>query len=99
MQNKKIFILLPDGIGLRNFAFTDFYNTGTASGYEIVFWNNTPFDLSDLGFTDIKIEKAKSHPLTDLYKNALKIVELRLSIKKSKDRIYESYYFCENSSS
>ena len=93
MQNKKIFILLPDGIGLRNFAFTDFYNTGTASGYEIVFWNNTPFDLSDLGFADIKIEKAKSHPLTDLYKNALKIVELRLSIKKSKDSIYESYYF------
>lgn len=93
MQNKKIFILLPDGIGLRNFAFTDFYNTGTASGYEIVFWNNTPFDLSDLGFTDIKIEKAKSHPLTDLYKNALKIVELRLSIKKAKDNIYESYYF------
>ena len=93
MQNKKIFILLPDGIGLRNFAFTDFYNRGSASGYEIVFWNNTPFDLSELGFTDIKIEKAKSHPLTDLYKNALKIVELRLSIKKSKDNIYESYYF------
>lgn len=25
MSNKKIFILLPDGVGLRNFAFTDFY--------------------------------------------------------------------------
>ena len=25
MASKKIFILLPDGIGLRNFAFTNFY--------------------------------------------------------------------------
>ncbi len=93
MQNPKIFILLPDGIGLRNFAFTDFYKTGSESGYEIVFWNNTPFELSDMGFAEIKIEKAKSHPLTDLYKNALKIVELRQSIKKTKDTIYHSYYF------
>jgi hypothetical protein len=93
MQNPKIFILLPDGIGLRNFAFTDFYKTGSDAGYEIVFWNNTPFELSDIGFSEIKIEKAKSHPLTDLYKNALKIIELRQSIKKTKDTIYHSYYF------
>lgn len=99
MQNNKIFILLPDGIGLRNFAFTNFYKTGTDAGYEILFWNNTPFELSDLGFAEIKIEKAKSHPLTDLYKNALKIVELRLSIKKSKDPIYQSYYFSPKISS
>ena len=93
MKNNKIFILLPDGIGLRNFAFTNFYNKGKDLGYEIVFWNNTPFELSDLGFEEIKIEKAKSHPLTDLYKNALKILELRQFIKKSNDKVYLAYNF------
>ncbi|MBP6556917.1 MAG: UDP-glycosyltransferase [Flavobacterium sp.] len=93
MQNKKIFILLPDGIGLRNFAFTDFYKTGIDSGYNITFWNNTPFDLSDLGFSEIRIDKAKSHPLTDMYKNALKRIELNQNIKKAKDSIYHSYHF------
>lgn len=93
MQNKKIFILLPDGIGLRNFAFTDFYKTGIDSDYDITFWNNTTFDLSDLGFAEIRIDKAKTHPLTDMYKNALKRIELNQNIKKSKDSIYHSYHF------
>jgi hypothetical protein len=60
MQNKKIFILLPDGIGLRNFAFTNFYEIGIKKGFDIVFWNNTPFELSELGFKEIKIHNAKN---------------------------------------
>ena len=49
MHNKKVFILLPDGIGLRNFAFTNFYKIGIESGFDITFWNNTPFNLTELG--------------------------------------------------
>ena len=36
MQSPKIFILLPDGIGLRNFAFTNFHQLGIENGFEIV---------------------------------------------------------------
>ena len=93
MKNNKIFILLPDGIGLRNFAYTDFYQIGIQQGFEIIFWNNTPFSLNDLGYNEIKIQNSKTHFLTDVYKNARKHIELNLNIKKHKDSVYNSYRF------
>ena len=59
---KKIFLLLPDGVGLKNFAFTNFHAIGLARGYDITFWNNTPFDLNEFtnpnaGFV---VEKSKN---------------------------------------
>ena len=93
MPDKKIFILLPDGIGLRNFAYSNFYGLGIAQGFEPVFWNNTPFELTSLGFNEIKIKNAKAHPLTDIYKNARKHIELNHFIKRSCDPIYDSYRF------
>lgn len=93
MSNKKIFILLPDGIGLRNFAFSDFYKIGLEKNCEITYWNNTPFDLKTLGFSEIKISNAKSHPLTDSYKNARKHIELDLNIKADNDLVYNTYRF------
>ena len=93
MQNHKIFILLPDGIGLRNFAFTNFHNLGLEKEYDITFWNNTPFELTTLGIKEIKIEKAKAHPITDLLKTAQTHIELSLNVRKSKDKVYDSYRF------
>lgn len=93
MSTKKIFILLPDGVGLRNFAYTSFYNQGVREDFDVIFWNNTPFTLSDLGFNEIKIENAKTHPLTDIYKNVKIQAELNLNIKKTKDEVYNSYRF------
>ncbi|HEU4496839.1 MAG TPA: UDP-glycosyltransferase [Flavobacterium sp.] len=93
MKNGKVLILLPDGIGLRNFAYSNFYKSGTARGFEPLFWNNTPFDLASLGFDEIKIKKAKTHPLTDIYKNARKHIELNHFIKKTGNPVYRSYLF------
>ncbi|MEN2400355.1 UDP-glycosyltransferase [Flavobacterium sp. MC2016-06] len=93
MKNNKIFILLPDGVGLRNFAFTNFHKIGVENGFDITFWNNTPFDLSELGFKEIKIDKAKTHIFADIYKNARKHIELNLNIKKSHDVVYDTYRF------
>jgi hypothetical protein len=93
MQNNKIFILLPDGIGLRNFAYSEFYSIGKKENFDVVFWNNTPFDLADLGFDAIKIQNSKSHPFTDMYKNARKQIELNLNIKQTKDSVYDTYRF------
>jgi hypothetical protein len=61
MQSPKIFILLPDGIGLRNFAFTNFHQLGLENGFEITFWNATPFDLTKLGFNEIKIVNSNGY--------------------------------------
>ncbi|MDD5151087.1 MAG: UDP-glycosyltransferase [Flavobacterium sp.] len=93
MSKNKIFILLPDGIGLRNFAYTSFYKLGKELGFDVVFWNNTPFSLTNLGFNEIKIEKAKTHPLTDIYKNVKIQVELNLNIKNTNDNVYNTYRF------
>jgi hypothetical protein len=93
MSNKKIFILLPDGVGLRNFAFTDFYNKGMAKGMDLVFWNTTPFDLAQINFEEIKLKKKHSGILLEILKNARKEIELNCNIRRSKDVVYDSYRF------
>ena len=93
MNNKKIFILIPDGLGLRNFAYTSFYENALKNEFEIVFWNNTSFPISELGFQELKTEIPKPHPLTDVYKNAKVHVEFNLNIKKTKDKVYNNYRF------
>ncbi|MGL5113502.1 MAG: UDP-glycosyltransferase [Flavobacterium sp.] len=90
---KKIVILLPDGVGLRNFAYSEFHAMGEKENFDLVFWNNTPFDLKTLGFKEITIEYSKSHPLTETYKNARKQIELHLNIRKTKDKVYDTYRF------
>lgn len=93
MTNKKIFVLLPDGVGLKNFAFSNFNKLGSDEGHIIKYWNATPFDLNDLGFEEIKIQNSKSHLLTEIYKNARKHIELNRSVVRTKDSIYNSYRF------
>ncbi|RZJ27748.1 MAG: UDP-glycosyltransferase, partial [Flavobacterium sp.] len=93
MSNKKVFIFLPDGVGLRNFAYTDFFKQGSALGYDIVYWNNTPFPISQLGYPEIRMENAKMHPLTYIYKAARKEIELTLNKRKTGDNVYDTYRF------
>lgn len=95
-MTKKIFILLPDGVGLRNFAFTNFYAIGKELGYQVIFWNNTPFQLSELGFEEIKVPQAKLHFLTDIIKAALIEASLTVNKKNNKDTIYDTYRFHPN---
>ncbi|MBC7523071.1 MAG: UDP-glycosyltransferase [Flavobacterium sp.] len=93
MNTKKIFILLPDGIGLRNFAYSKFVPIGEELGFKSVFWNSTPFDLSSLGFNEIKINNPKTQWFTDVLKNARKHIELNLFIEKENDKTYNGYRF------
>ena len=93
MSNKKIFILLPDGVGLRNFAFTDFYTKGKAIAMDLIFWNNTPFDLAKIGYNEIKLKQKGGGLFLEILKNARKEIELNCNIRKSKDKVYYSYRF------
>ena len=99
MQQKKIFILLPDGIGLRNFAYTNFYKKAEINGISLIFWNNSAFDLKTLGFNEIKIHAAKSHPITDILKKARVQIDLNLNCAKFNDKVYDSYRFSANKDS
>ena len=93
MSNNKIFILLPDGIGLRNFAYSNFYQIGKDKKFDVVFWNNTSFPLSDLGFSEIKINDAKVSPKTNILKAVKLYATLNLFEKRSNDSVYQSYKF------
>ncbi|MBF4465645.1 UDP-glycosyltransferase [Flavobacterium sp. LC2016-12] len=93
-MKKKIFIFLPDGVGLRNFAFTNFKEIGEQKGYEITYWNNTVFSLKDyLGYNEVEIENHTTHPLTPLYSRIRKHIELNVSQKKFNDKVYQTYKF------
>lgn len=93
-MNKKVFIFFPDGVGLRNFAFTDFKRIGENQGFDIVYWNNTHFDLKgDLGFNEVKLDNHQIHPLTPIYSRVRKHIELNVSRDTFKDDVYPSYKF------
>ncbi|MBW4360377.1 UDP-glycosyltransferase [Flavobacterium taihuense] len=93
-MKKNIFIFLPDGVGLRNFAFTDFKNIGEKRGYAITYWNNTPFSIAEkIGFKEVKIENTSLHPLTTIYTRARKRMELNFFDKKFKETVYNTYNF------
>lgn len=89
---KKILILLPDGVGLRNFAFTSFVKIGEEMGWEVVFWNHTPFDLNGLGYKEINLQ-GKPRPQTDLLKRAKIEAELDHFTKEFNDPVYQTYKF------
>ena len=93
-MKKKIFIFLPDGVGLRNFAFTNFKEIGEEKGYQITYWNNTVFSLRDyLGYNEVEIKNHTTHPLTPLYSRIRKHIELNVSHKTFKDPVYQTYKF------
>ena len=47
MAKKKVFVFLPDGVGLRNFAYTNFNDLGLELGMDVVYWNNSIFPLQE----------------------------------------------------
>lgn len=93
-MKKKVFIFFPDGVGLRNFAFTEFKNIGEKMGFDITYWNNTIFSLKDnLGFKEVKIENHTAHKLLPIYSRARKRAELNVSRDKFNDNVYPTYKF------
>lgn len=92
-MREKYFVLLPDGIGLRNFAYTSFHDIAKASEVELVFWNSTPFDLEAMGYAELKAPVPKLHKLTEVFKNVRKNIELYFNVKKTQDTVYYSYKF------
>lgn len=93
-MSKKVFVFFPDGVGLRNFAFTNFKNIGEQMGFDITYWNNTVFSLKDnLGFQEVKIEDHATHKLLPIYSRARKRAELNVSRDKFNDAVYPTYKF------
>lgn len=98
MKPKKIFILLPDGIGLKNFAYTSFIQKGEQLGWDVIFWNQTPFNLSEMGLKELKLE-GRPRAATDLLKRTKIIAELDHYSQIFNDDVYQSYKFPSSNNS
>ncbi|MDX1471952.1 MAG: UDP-glycosyltransferase, partial [Flavobacteriaceae bacterium] len=92
MKQKKILVIIPDGVSLRNFLFTDFPRKAKETGLDIVYWNMTGFDIAAEGKKEIKL-KPRPRALTDLLKRAKIIAELEHFKEKFDDKIYDKYKF------
>ena len=90
---KKALVLLPDGVGLRNFAFGKFYEEALKQDFDVTYWNNTSFPIKDLGYQEIDVEIGKCKAVSDLYKTAKIRIEIKQNYKKFKDKAYLSYLF------
>lgn len=96
MKKKKILVIIPDGVSLRNFLFTDFPAVARKSGLDLVFWNATTYDIAGEGEREIKLNP-RPRAITDLYKRAKILAELDHFKDRFKDPIYEKYEFRNSS--
>ena len=92
---KKLFILLTDGIGLRNFVFSPFLDS-VPDNWEVVFWHHVPYDFASEGLAEVPLPQPKLHLLTDSWKNVRKQVELNLNKARANDGVYDTYRFAPN---
>ncbi|MDX1828179.1 MAG: UDP-glycosyltransferase [Lutibacter sp.] len=93
-RNKKIFIFLPDGVGLRNFTFTNFPEIGNGKDYDIIYWNNTVFPIEQMfKYNEKKVDYLKPNPLTDVFKRSRTKIELKQNYRQFKDSAYLTYIF------
>ena len=95
-NQRQIFVIIPDGVSLRNFAYSSFYKQAKERGLHVVLWHHTPFDLDVLQLNNIVLEDPKSHQLTTILKNVRKRIEIAQFAKRDNDAIYKSYLFSLN---
>ncbi|MBN7812905.1 hypothetical protein J0A68_18255 [Algoriphagus sp. H41] len=93
MSTKKVLILIPDGVGLRNFAFSNFVKRAEEAGLEIVYWNNSSFGLADIGLTEVKTPKPRPHFLTDIVKRVKIENYIDWYAEEFEDQAFHDYKF------
>jgi hypothetical protein len=88
---KKVLIIIPDGVGLRNFAYTNFVSEAKKRKMEIVFWNNTDFDLKSIDCESIQLPANKFHYLSDFVKQSKIELLLENFSKKFENQVFIKY--------
>lgn len=92
MKKRKVCILLPDGVGIRNFTYSSFPEDAVNQNLDLFYWNLTSANISEKGHAEVKLQ-ATPGGISDLYKRAKIEAELNYFTKKFKDRVYQTYKF------
>ena len=85
-SKREIFVLLPDGVGLRNFIYTDFLSLGDAKVW-------TPLDYLSEELDTVKLPPYTANKMTDIYKSALVKASILSFHKRYRNDAYLSYIF------
>lgn len=93
MISLKILVIIPDGVSLRNFVYSDFLKKAASQNFEILFLNLSTFSLADLNLEAYKLGLSKPHKITLLLKNILKRSSLNVFHKTFNNPIYLDYKF------
>lgn len=88
MKPKKVLFIIPDGVGIRNYLYSDVI-TNLKDKAEIVFWSSLPkeafqetFTLHDIQVEYKKIELPAENLLTRLYRESATFARLVYNAKK-----------------
>jgi hypothetical protein len=92
-KKKKIVVLISDGVSLKNFGFSGFYDLGKKMGFEVVFLNISKIDIATYGYSQNWIKNVKTNAFSELLKAALIRIELNLYQRRFNDDIYQKYKF------
>jgi hypothetical protein len=93
MNKPRVLVIISDGVSLRNFVYTSFYEQARENGLDLVFLNLTSISLSELGLQEIIPKNIKQNLLTDSFKNAKKRIELNQFKRRFDDNVYDNYWF------
>ncbi|SHE87935.1 UDP-N-acetylglucosamine:LPS N-acetylglucosamine transferase [Psychroflexus salarius] len=91
-MNKKILLITPDGVGLKNFGYSEITHFLDNEGIQVVFWNSTPFNFNKLGLTSIKLSNTFPSK-ADLLKRAKIEIELDDFSKRFRTDVFQTYKF------
>ncbi len=92
----KILLLLPDGVGVRNFIYTDFVERAINAGHEIVAWadENVLSLIEDQRVNKIPLPKEQhTNTIIEIQRRAWSIGMLRWQAKKFDNPVYLSHIF------
>ncbi len=92
-KTTKVFVVVLDGVSLRNFVYTDFPTIARTKDIEVTFWNATPHDFSAEGHREIRFDHNPTHPFSQPLKIAKNRVEINMNKILDGDDIYENYFF------
>lgn len=92
----RLYLLLPDGVGIRNFIYTDFLQTKPVNS-EVTIWTEKPLaDLLKKDLSDVRIEILPQFQTTskiEVLRKAKQTAELLRNAKKFKNSVYKTYLF------
>lgn len=88
MTSRKFFVLLTDGVGLKNFVYSQFPVWAQQQQLEVVYWNATRADIAAMGYREVKVAGCQTAWLSDVLKNVAARKRLRKWAREFKNDVY-----------